>query len=125
MFKLPYSGAMEIQQTISEAILNYSIMSKTDQLDLKTEDQDRSLTSAISRLSTFDDSESIEETKARTDKFEEIRIAVSLRNRLVKMHRCNKIVCINIMAFWGCLKIFTSENDRFPHQVQQIPMFDD
>ena len=28
------------------------------------------------------------------------------------------------MAYWGCLKIFTSENDSFRHQVQQIPMFD-
>ena len=28
------------------------------------------------------------------------------------------------MAYWGCLKIFTSENDSFRHLVQQIPMFD-
>ena len=34
MFKLPYPGAMEIQQTISDAILSYSIMSEADQLDL-------------------------------------------------------------------------------------------
>ena len=40
------------------------------------------------------------------------------------MHKCNKIVCTNIMAYWGCLKIFTSDNDSFRHQVNQIPMFD-
>ena len=28
------------------------------------------------------------------------------------------------MAYWGCLKIFVSENDSFRHQVNQIPMFD-
>ena len=67
-------------------------MSEADQLDLEAEDQDRSTTSAISRLSTSDDSETIEETTTRTDKLEDIRKAVSLRNRLVKMHRCSKIV---------------------------------
>ena len=28
------------------------------------------------------------------------------------------------MAYWGCLKIYTSENDSFRHQVNHIPMFD-
>ena len=55
-FKLPYPGAVEIQQTISEAILSYSVMSEAEQLELEAEDQDRSSTSAISRLSTSDDS---------------------------------------------------------------------
>ena len=28
------------------------------------------------------------------------------------------------MAYWGCLKIFTSENESFRHEVQRIPIFD-
>ena len=39
------------------------------------------------------------------------------------MHKCKK-VCTNIMAYWGCLKIFESKNDSFRHQVNQISMFD-
>ena len=85
-------------------------MSEADQLDLEAEDQDRSSTSAISRLSASDDSETMEEIATRTDELKQVREAVSLRNRSVKMHRCNKIVCTDIMAYWGCLKIFTSEN---------------
>ena len=57
IYKLPYPGAMKVQQTISEAILSYSIMSKADQLDLEAEDQNRSSTSdisfAVSRVSRF------------------------------------------------------------------------
>ena len=39
VFKLPYTSVMEIQQSISEAILSYSIMSEAEQLDLDSEDQ--------------------------------------------------------------------------------------
>ena len=73
---------------------------------------------------TSDDTETGEEIAIRKKKMEEIRKAVSLSNRLVKMHKCNKIVCTNIMAYWGCLKIFASENDSFCNQVNQIPKFD-
>ena len=40
------------------------------------------------------------------------------------MHEVNKIVCNNIMAYWGCLKLFVSENSSFRHESQQIPQFD-
>ena len=59
-------------------------MSEAEQLDLEAEDQDRLSISAISRLSTSDDTETLEETATRTDQLEQIRKAVSLRNRLVK-----------------------------------------
>ena len=52
---------MEIQQTISEAILNYSVMSEADELDLEADDQDRLSTSAITRLSTSDNTETTDE----------------------------------------------------------------
>ena len=123
-FKLPYPSAMEIQLSITEAIMSYSVMSNADELDLEVGDQETSPTSAMSRLSSSDENETNEETEALTDQLESIRKAMNLRNRLVKMHKCNKIVCTNIMAYWGCLKIFTSENDSFRHQVNQIPMFD-
>ena len=82
-------------------------MSNADELDLEAGDQDVLPTSAISRLSNSDENETTEETTAITDQLEGTRKAINLRNRLVKMHRCNKIVCTNIMAYWGCLKIFT------------------
>ena len=79
-------------------------MSEAEQLDLDAEDQDQSATSTISRLSTSDDSETIiEETVTRTVQLENIRKEVSQWNRLVKMHKCNKIVRNNIMTNWGCL----------------------
>ena len=88
-------------------------MSNADELDLEAGDQELVPISGIARLSSSDETETSEETTARTDQLEGIRKAMNLRNRLVKMHKCNKIVCTNIMAYWGCLKIFTSENDSF------------
>ena len=86
-FRLLYPSAMEIQLSVTEAIMSYSVMSNADELDLEAGDQDLAPTSAISRLSNSDDTETAEETTAITNQQEEIR------NRLVKMHKCNKIVC--------------------------------
>ena len=88
-------------------------MSEADQLDLESEDQDNPSTLAISRLTTSDDTETGEEITTRINKLEEIRKAVVLRNRLMKMHKSNKIVCNYIMSHWGCLKVFTSKNDSY------------
>ena len=85
MFKLPYPSAMEIQLTISEAILSYSAMSEADELDLGADDQDLSSTSTITRLTSSDDTESTDEATARTDQLEAIRKEMNLRERLVKM----------------------------------------
>ena len=115
---------MELQLSITEAIMSYSVMSNAEELDLELGDQDVLPTSTILRLSNSDEHETTEETTAITNLLEGIRKAMNLRNKLIKMHRCNKIVCTNIMACWGCLMIFTLENDSFRHQVNQIPMFD-
>ena len=61
-------------------------MSEADHLDLESADQDDAPTSAISKLTTFDDTETAEETTTRINKLEEIRKAVNLKNWLIKMH---------------------------------------
>ena len=87
VFNLPYPDAVEnAPLTISETILDYSTMSDADRLELATEEQEQSATSAISRLTTSDASESREVTAARNAQLDHIRKALSLRNKLVKMH---------------------------------------
>ena len=83
--------------------MSYSIFSEADLLALESEDQNDAPTLAMSRLTTSDDTETREEITTRINKLEEIRKAVNLRNRLIKMHKSNKIVCNNIMAYWGSL----------------------
>ena len=46
-------------------------MSETEQLDFDSDDQYQPLTSAIARLSTLDDSETLEETVTRTEQLEQ------------------------------------------------------
>ena len=56
-FKLPYPSAMEIQLTITEAIMSYSVMINADELDLEVGDQELVPTSGISRLSSSDETD--------------------------------------------------------------------
>ena len=90
---------METQLSISEANLSYSVMSEADELDLGADDQDLLTISTITRLSTSDGTEATDEATARTDQLKVIRKAMNLRNRLVKMHKCNRIVYTKIMAY--------------------------
>ena len=124
-FKLPYPTAVENPNaTITDIILNYGTMGDVDRLDIDAEEQDYLATSAISRLSINAEGENQEDADLRREQLAEIEGNQRTRNKLVKMHRCNKIVCNNIMAYWGCLKLFTSENISFRHESLQIPLFD-
>ena len=124
-FQLPYPNVMEKQgETISETILHYNVMSEADQLTLDAEDDEEEANAAIVRLSTNTDNETEEQTNARQEKLAEVQKALRVKNKVIKMHKVNKIVCNNIVAYWGCLKIFVSENHSFRHEAQQIPLFD-
>ena len=92
VFKLPYPGAVENSSLkISETILNYSNMSVADRLESKSDELDQSGTSEISRLTYSTASKSRAETAAKNERLDQAQKALSLRNKLVAMHKRNKI----------------------------------